>query len=189
MHFVSDPLLAARARLTLEMIDSSETQPGALQIWSGGVPDRIGLVETMTSYSTDTDYEAGAYCIQGAHYYKALSAGTSGAAAPSFSTDGSTFVDNNLTWQDMGEIPYQLATVTFTKPAGTLTGATLTLNAASSVMVRSGTATWAQIVDGDGHGVYLGDCGGPYSGSLVELNTLDLSTAAPLRVNALNISG
>ena len=40
--------------------------------------------------------------LAGTHYYKVTVAGTSDATEPTWPTDGTTVVDNEVTWQDLG---------------------------------------------------------------------------------------
>lgn len=50
----------------------------------------------------DQDYVAASWVYAGTHLYKCTVAGTSGAAEPTWPTDGSTVTDGTVTWQDMG---------------------------------------------------------------------------------------
>lgn len=54
------------------------------------------------------------------HYYRAENSGTSAATAPTWPTDGGTVADNDITWQDMGEIPVLLGTLTLSQPPARL---------------------------------------------------------------------
>ena len=70
--------------------------------------------------------------VANGHIYQCTAAGTSGATSPStWPTDGSTFTDGGVTWQDMGtQTTINTTTLTFdssgklTSPSGNVTGIT-----------------------------------------------------------------
>lgn len=189
MHEASDALLAARSAATLALIDA-DANPGGLQIWSGGYPDKGRDVTSIPAHAVSTAYTAGDYVTAGLHYYRAESDGTSAGSAPTWPTDGGTAVDNDITWQDMGETPALLGTLLFTQPAGTITGYDLALSISGTPTAdQSGPADWARIVDGALAYVYQGDCGTVGSGAFVEMGTTNVVAGGELRAETLNISG
>ena len=189
MHQASDALLAARSAATLALIDG-DANPGGLQIWSGGEPDKGRDVSSIPVHATSTPYTAGDYVTAGLHYYRALNSGTSAATAPAWPTDGGTVTDNEVTWQDMGETPALLGTLSFMQPAGIITGYSLALAIAGTPTAnQGGTPSWGRIVNGAGVLVYQGDCGVPSSGAFIEMNTMTVKAGGELRPTALNIIG
>ncbi len=191
MHQPSTALLAARSAATLNLIDA-DANPGGLQIWSGGEPETGRDVTSIPAHATATAYTEGDYITAGLHYYRAENSGTSAGTAPTWPTDGGTgtVTDNDITWQDMGEIPALMCTLPFTQPAGTITGYDLALTIdGTPVAIKSGPAAWARIVNGAGGLVYQGDCGTAGSGAFVEMATLNVVAGGELRAETLNISG
>jgi len=189
MHQPSTALLAARSAATLNLIDA-DAAPGGLQIWSGGEPDLGRDVTSIPAHATGTAYTEGDYVTAGLHYYRTENSGTSAGTAPSWPTNGGTVTDNDITWQDMGEIPALLGTLPFTKPAGTITGSTLTMTVAGTPTAsQNGTAAWARIVNGAYGLVYQGDCGTVGSGAFVEMGTTNVVAGGELRADTLNIDG
>lgn len=90
---------------------------------------------------------AGAVVIPGtpnSHWYMAMTAGTTGGSEPPFPTDGSTMVDNDITWQDMGLITYVADTdyeldATLGRVFMMLTGAFATAHAlAAAISIKIG---------------------------------------------------
>lgn len=60
-----------------------------------------------SAWQATTEITLGAYrnpTVANAHFYKCTVAGTTGAAEPTWPTNGSTVVDGTATWQDMGLI-------------------------------------------------------------------------------------
>ncbi len=189
MHQPSTSLLAARSAATLNLIDA-DANPGGLQIWSGGEPDLGRDVYPIPAHATSTAYTQGDYVTAGLRYYRADTSGTSAGTAPTWPTDGGTVADNDITWQDMGEIPALLGTLPFTQPAGVISGHTLSLTIAGTPTAsQSGTAAWARIVNGADGLVYQGDCGTIGSGAFVEMGTTNVVAGGELRADTLNIDG
>ncbi len=189
MHEASDALLAARSAATLNLIDAA-ANPGGLEVWSGGYPDKGRDVSNIPGHASSTTYTAGDYVTAGLHYYRAEISGTSAATAPTWPIDGGTVMDGGVAWQDMGETPALLGTLPFTQPAGTITGYNLALAIAGTPTAnQGGTAAWGRIVNGAGGMVYQGDCGTAGSGAFIEMNTLTVNAGGELRPTAINISG
>lgn len=190
MADASTELLAARAAATLQLLDA-DSAPAALQIWSGGRPDLGAAVDSIPAHQPDTAYTQDAYVTAGLDYYRAENSGTSGSTAPVWPTDGTTVADNDITWQHMGATPELLGVMTFSQPAGSLSGHQLTLTPATETpkTLKNGTAAWARLVNGAGTLVYEGTAGLPESGAFVELNTLELKAGGDLLPTSLLIEG
>lgn len=118
------------------------------------------------------------------HYYRAENSGTSAATAPTWPTDGGTVADNDITWQDMGEIPVLLGTLTLSQPAGTIANGILTLNTITedSSADANNTATWGRFRDGDGNPVLDGSIGVAGSGADFIINTTNIVAGGPIRI-------
>ncbi|MDO6419393.1 hypothetical protein Q4508_12610 [Amphritea sp. 2_MG-2023] len=94
--------------------------------------------------------------------------------------------DNDITWQDMGEIPVLLGTLTLSQPAGTVADGVLTFDAwtEDSSADASNTATWGRFRDGDGNNVLDGSIGTAGSGADFTINTADIVAGGPIRIKA-----
>jgi hypothetical protein len=69
--------------------------------------------DAASAHATETTYAIGDAVIPAEandHWYMATTAGDSAAVAPTWPTDGSTVVDGDITWQDMGLIAYTVTT-------------------------------------------------------------------------------
>lgn len=185
----SDSLRSNRAQQIINAIDAGAT-PATLGVYSGGQPDKGRDVSALSAWSGSTAYTAGDYKTAVGHYYRAENTGTSAASGPTWPTDGSTVIDNDITWQDMGLIPLLLGTLTFSQPCGTVSVGVLTGDAITedSAADNNGTASWARAVDGDGTFVMDGDVGVTDSGAFVELNTTAIVKDGPIRVTGFSIT-
>jgi hypothetical protein len=188
MLYRSTELKVAVAQARLALLDA-DANPAALLFYSGGQPDEGRAIVGMAAHAVSTAYAAGDYVTAGLHYYRAENNGTSAASPPTWPTDGGTVIDNDITWQDMGEIPTLLGTLTLDQPAGSVDSAgVLTLRASTiQTVTTGGTAAWARLENGAGTWIYQGDCGLTGSGAFVELNTLELLVGGPLRPDSLTI--
>lgn len=79
-----------------------------------------------------------------------------------------------------------LGTCTFSKPAGTITGATLTFDSISEDASpnASDTIAWGRVYDGAGNFVFDADAGLVGSGAFFEFNTLDTNVNSSIKVNS-----
>lgn len=191
MQAVASPaLLAARAAATLQLLDA-DSAPARLEIWSGGRPGLGRAVDSIPAHQSGTAYTQGDYVTAGLDYYRAENSGTSGSTAPAWPIDSGTITDGDITWQHMGTIPELLGVMTFSQPAGLISGYQLTLTPATETpkTLKNGTAAWARLVNGAGTLVYEGIAGLPESGAFVELNTLDLKVGGDLLPTSLLIEG
>ncbi len=188
MLYRSPDLKVAVAQARLALMDA-DANPAALLFYSGGQPDEGRAIDAIPAHAVSTAYTTGDYVTAGLHYYRAENDGTSAGTAPTWPTAGETVVDNDITWQDMGEIPALLGTLALDQPAGTVDAdGRLTLAATVTQFVTAGgTAAWARLENGAGTWIYQGDCGLTGSGAFVELNTLELVQGGPLRPDSLTI--
>lgn len=179
------PTRNACMQARLDLIDAALT-PGTVHMMAGGQPDPWADVSSIPAHAISTAYTAGDYVTAGLHYYRAETSGTSAATAPTWSTDGSTVADNDITWQDMGETPVLLGTLTLSQPAGTVTDGVLTFAAISEdpAADTNGTCTWARISDGDGNPVMDLPVGEIGSGQPIQINTTNIVQGGPLRITS-----
>lgn len=183
----------ATAQARLDAIDAAATA-GAFRQYSGGQPDTERSVDALAAHAVSTAYVTGDYVTAVGHYYRAENDGTSAGTAPTWPTDGSTVVDNDITWQDMGEIPVLLGTLTLSQPCGqivqtpigALTEVALEFYAwtEDSSADASNTATWGEFVDGDGNVVLNGSTGTAGRGADFEINTTDIIAGGPIRIKS-----
>ncbi len=86
---------------------TSETHtayPGGLVELQGVSPKSVSVSIAPTAHATTTAYTVGQIVkpATGTHFYKCKVAGTSGASAPTWKTDGTDTTDGTVTWTDMG---------------------------------------------------------------------------------------
>lgn len=65
-------------------------------------PASVTVTHGGAAHATTTAYAVGAWVYAGTHLYKSITAGTSGASAPTWKTDGTDTTDGTVTWADMG---------------------------------------------------------------------------------------
>jgi flagellar hook protein FlgE len=110
----------------------SKTAAGA---WSANITIPNSDLTPPAAWAASTSYTAGTTISPPAangHFYQCTVAGTSGATQPAnWPTDGSTFTDGGVTWQDMGtQTTIDTTALTFdstgklTSPTGNVTGIT-----------------------------------------------------------------
>jgi len=169
----------------LNLIDAAAT-PGTIQMMAGGQPDPWADVTSIPAYAVSTAYTAGDYVTAGLHYYRAENSGTSAATTPAWPTDGGTVIDNDITWQDMGETPVLLGTLTLSQPAGTVTEGVLTFDPITedAAADTNGTCTWARITDGDDNPVMDLPVGEIGTGQPIQINTTNIVQGGPLRITS-----
>lgn len=180
---LSTLLRNSRAISIITTLDAAATA-GTLKIYSGGQPDPDKSVSGIPAHNTGTAYSAGNYVTAGAHYYRAENGGTSAGTVPTWPTNGGTIVDGGVTWQDMGETPTHLGTLTLSKPCGTVTNGVLTFDAIAEEesAQANGTASWARFSDGDGNAVLDASVGLTSSGADFIINTTTIITGGPIRI-------
>lgn len=185
----STPVRNGCAQVRADAIDGG-AGPGLLPVYSGGRPDTCRDISSLVAHAINTAYTAGDYATGGGHYYRADNSGTSSGSAPTFPTDGSTVIDNDITWQDMGEIPVLLGTLTFSDPCGTVSGGTLTFSAIAEDSSADATAvaTWGRGTDSDGVAVVDMDIGLIGSGAQIEMNTTSIVELGPIQATAGSIT-
>lgn len=173
----------ARSQVILDALDAAATA-ATFEPYSGGQADPEKEVAAIPAHSTSTAYTAGDYVTAVGHYYRAENDGTSAATAPTWPTEGGTVADNDITWQDMGEIPELLGTLTLSQPAGTIANGILTLNTITedSSADANNTATWGRFRDGDGNPVLDGSIGVLGSGADFIINTTNIVQGGPIRI-------
>lgn len=189
---MSTALRSARAQAIIDALDAAATA-GTCTLWSGGQPDPDAAVDAIPAHATDTAYTAGDYVAASGHYYRAENAGTSASTAPVWPTDGGTVADGDITWQDMGETPMQLGTLTLSQPCGAVT--TTTLDGAVALVAlefaaitedasadASNIASWCRFADGNGNPVLDGSVG--TTGADFIINTTNVVTGGPIRIKS-----
>lgn len=174
----------ALAQARADHIDASAT-PGTLTLWSGGQPDPDKSVATIPAHAINTAYALDDYVAAVGHYYRAENTGSSAGSAPAWPVDGSTVTDNDITWQDMGDIPLLLGTLILSKPVGTVANGELVLAPITedASADTSGNATWARIQDGDGNEVMDLDVSDLNGSAPIKLNTTAIVQGGPIRIN------
>lgn len=179
----------ACAQARADAIDGG-VSAGLLEFYSGGRPDTGKAIAAITAHAVSTAYTSGDYAESGGHYYRADNSGTSGGSAPTFPTDGSTVVDNDITWQDMGLVPVKLGTLTFSDPCGTVANGILTFSAITEDSNADATdvATWARATDSAGVFCLDMGVGGISSGAEIEMNTTSIVLNGPIRATAGTIT-
>lgn len=173
----------ARATAIITALDAAATA-AVFEQYSGGQPDPDAGIDSIPAYSTSTSYTDADYVAAVGHYYRAENSGTSDSTGPSWPTDGGTVTDNDIVWQDMGEIPVLLGTLTLSQPCGTIANGVLTFDAwtEDSSADASNTATWGRFRDGDGNNVLDGSVGVAGSGADFTINTANIVSGGPIRI-------
>ncbi len=175
----------------LDLIDAAATA-GKFLFMSGGKADPWADVSSIPAHAISNAYTAGGYVTAGLHYYRAETSGTSAGTAPTWPTDGGTVVDNDITWQDMGEIPTLLGTVTLSKPCAALVDGEATFNPTTDdpEADENGDCLWVRVTDGDGNPVIDLPVGDMASDAPVKVNTISFVKGGPIRVlSAVLIEG
>ncbi|WP_299197991.1 hypothetical protein [uncultured Amphritea sp.] len=182
---MSTTLRNARATAIITALDAAAT-PAVFEQYSGGQPDPDASITSMTAHAVSTAYTAGDYATAVGHYYRAENTGTSAGATPVWPTDGGTVADNDITWQDMGEIPVLLATLTLSQPSGSVANGVLTFDAwtEDSSADASNIASWGRFKDGDGNNVLDGSVGVTGSGAAFIINTTNIVSGGPVRIKS-----
>lgn len=180
---LSEALRTARAQAIVDTLDGG-TGAGELIIYSGGRADPDGNITSIPNWAASTVYQKGDYVKDGFNYYRANNVGLSDSTKPTFPTNGSTVLDNNIVWQDMGEIPKKLGVMALSSPSGVAEYGKLTFNEIfeESAAITSGTATWARFVDGDGVSVFDVSVGLLGSGAELILNTTTIIEGGGIRI-------
>jgi hypothetical protein len=184
----------ARAQDIIDALDAAAT-PGYFEQYSGGQADPDASVDSIPAHAVSTGYTAGDYVTAVGHYYRAQNDGTSAGTAPTWPTDGSTVTDNDIVWQDMGEVPVLLGTLTLSQPCGSvvvtplpggLTEVALEFNAwtEDASADASNIARWGRFKDGDGNAVLDGSVGESGSGADFIINTENIVAGGPIRIKA-----
>ena len=100
--------------------------------WSYNISAPTSDLTAPSDWAASEPYAVGNLVAPGnGHYYQCITAGTSGASAPTWPTDGSTVTDGGATWQDMGT----------TLPANTstlITGGSLAFDSSGKLTSPSG---------------------------------------------------
>lgn len=169
----------------LNLIDAAAT-PGKFLFMSGGQPDPSSSVSSIPAHAVSTAYVTGDYVTAGLHYYRAENDGTSAGTAPTWPTDGGTVVDNDITWQDMGETPKLLGTLTLSQPCATLVDGEATFNTITEDPAAddNGECTFVRLVDGDDNLVIDLPVGDLASSAPVKVNTTTFVQGGPIRVTS-----
>ncbi|WP_051298680.1 hypothetical protein [Marinobacterium litorale] len=189
---MTTPLRTARAQTIIDALDAAVT-PGVFEQYSGGQPDPDVSVDSIPAHAVSTAYTTGQYVTAGLHYYRAENDGTSAGTAPTWPTNGGTVTDNDITWQDMGEIPVLLGTLTLSQPCGTVVTTPVSAGVTSVALEFSawtedssadanGTATWGRFRDGDGNNVLDVSVGLEGSGAAFTINTTEIISGGPIRI-------
>ena len=78
--------------------------PGGLIVLQGIAPTAVMITVAPDPWAATTAYAIGQLVkpTVGTHFYKCSAAGTSGALAPTWKTDGTDTTDGTATWTDMG---------------------------------------------------------------------------------------
>ncbi|MBF0161612.1 MAG: hypothetical protein HQL88_04915 [Magnetococcales bacterium] len=78
--------------------------PGGLVELQGVSPKSVSVSVAPATWAATTAYTVGQIVkpTTGTHFYKCKVAGTSGASAPTWKTDGTDTTDGTVTWTDMG---------------------------------------------------------------------------------------
>lgn len=95
-----DSVLASQAFTS----EARTAYPGGLIQLAGVGPTAVTLTLALDAWVASTAYAVGQLVkpITGTHYYECKTAGTSGAAAPTWKTDGTDTSDGTTTWMDKG---------------------------------------------------------------------------------------
>jgi flagellar hook protein FlgE len=103
--------------------------------WTYNVSMPTSDLATPSNWSASEPYAEGNLVAPGnGHYYQCTVAGSSGAGAPSWPTDGSTVTDGGATWQDMGtSLPTDTSTA--------ITGGALTFDSSGKLTSPSSDIT------------------------------------------------
>ena len=180
---MSTALRNARAQAIADQLDSGGAA-GYFQLFTGGQPDPDKEISALSSHTPETAYSPGDYVIAGVHYYRAETAGTSASTAPVFPTDGSTVMDGDVVWQDMGEVPKLLGTLTLSYPCGAVLDGVLQFapwqqdNAADA----SGIVAWGRFFTSTDEPVLDASIGGNGSGAAFIINATNVIKDGPLRI-------
>jgi hypothetical protein len=78
----------------------------------------VALTHGLDAWEAETAYALDALVHAGTHVYKCTTAGTSGASAPTWKTDGTDTTDGTVTWADLGAFTPVAGTDYEVRPAG-----------------------------------------------------------------------
>lgn len=167
---------------------------GTLKFYSGGQPPTGGSLSpsswvASTAYAVDDLVQP---TTPNGHFYKCTVAGTSGSSEPTWPTDGTTVTDGGVTWEDVGEVPTLLGTLTFSDPSapnaadGVSTYSAITEDSSADA---DGTATFARAAASDGTFVADFTVSAEGGGGDIELNTTSIITGGPISISSFIITG